>query len=294
MILNWKNDNFNDKITTKGCLECFCGQMITSDPNGWQNFTVSTADFGDIKICSEFRYYAYFVFFAVKMLTIVVVVLNFFLREICIRLINWVGYKTETVRIAKVTKLTFIVTFLNTALLQLLINANLSEQPITLSLNGPYNDFNSDWFRLTGNLILTTMIINAFWPIFEFVMYALLRIWARLRDSRCRLNKYSTKKTSVHDYIEIWSGDKFYIHFKYAAVLNIVFVTFLFGFGMPILFPIAAFSFLIIYVIDVLLLYYSYRAPPAYDKKISDEVLSLIKYAPIPYLAFAYWMVSSR
>jgi hypothetical protein len=51
-------------------------------------------------------------------------------------------------------------------------------------------------------------------------------------------------------------------------------VTFTYGFGLPLLFPIAAMSFLVIYVIECLLLYYSYRAPESFDKKISEEVLS--------------------
>ena len=62
---------------------------------------------------------------------------------------------------------------------------------------------------------------------------------------------------------------------------------------MPILFPLAALSFLIIYITECLLLYYSYRAPPSFDKKLSEEVLSFLKFAPLFYLAFGYWMASS-
>ena len=49
--------------------------------------------------------------------------------------------------------LTFYVVFLNTGILLLMVNANMMKQPISLGLDGPMSDFNSDWFRLTGNTI---------------------------------------------------------------------------------------------------------------------------------------------
>ena len=83
----------------------------------------------------------------------IIVGLNYFLREACIALINWVGYRTETERLEKTVMLTFYVVFLNTGILLLMVNANMMKQPISLGLDGPMSDFNSDWFRLTGNTI---------------------------------------------------------------------------------------------------------------------------------------------
>jgi hypothetical protein len=37
------------------------------------------------------------------------------------------------------------------------------------------------------------------------------------------------------------------MHYKYSTLMNIVFVTFMYGFGMPTLFPIACFSFIVLY-----------------------------------------------
>lgn len=58
------------------------------------------------------------------MMSYVIIGLNTVLREICIFLINKIGYKTETKRLTEITKLTFAVQFLNTAILPLLANAN--------------------------------------------------------------------------------------------------------------------------------------------------------------------------
>jgi len=84
------------------------------------------------------------------------------------------------------------------------------------------------------------------------------------------------------------------MHFKYSAFLNIAFVTMMFGFGMPWLFPLAALGYGLLYVIENALLHYSYSKPPMYDEKLDKSVLSFMKIAPILYFAFGYWMVSSK
>jgi hypothetical protein len=66
----------------------------------------------------------------------------------------------------------------------------------------------------------------------------------------CTLNKYETKTKSIQAYLDIRCGPAYLMHFKYSTVLNTVFVTFMYGFGIPDLFPIAAISFLIIYLLE--------------------------------------------
>jgi len=60
-------------------------------------------------------------------LSYVLTIINFILRTICIALIDWVGFATETERLSKTTTITFVVQFFNTAFLLLLVSANLSE-----------------------------------------------------------------------------------------------------------------------------------------------------------------------
>lgn len=44
-------------------------------------------------------------------------------------------------------------------------------------------------------------------------------------------------------YIALYSGNDYVMHFKYSSVLNVVFITMMYGVGMPLLFPLAAFNF---------------------------------------------------
>jgi hypothetical protein len=77
-------------------------------------------------------------------------------------------------------------------------------------------------------------------------------------------------------------------------MLNIVFITMMFGAGMPILFPIAAFSFFSLYVVENYMLYYVYKEPPAYDEKLNLKVLQKLSYGPLFLVGFGYWMLSNR
>ncbi len=65
----------------------------------------------------------------------------------------------------------------------------------------------------------------------------------------------------------------YFMHYKYSSIMNIIFITFTFGAGLPLLFPIAAVSLLVIYSLEMFMLHYVYKQPPAYDEKLNKSVL---------------------
>jgi len=73
-----------------------------------------------------------------------------------------------------------------------------------------------------------------------------------------------------------------------------VYITFMYGFGMPILFPIAMINFLVLWFVEKMYLYYGYIVPPMYDEKLSQDVLTKLQFAPLFYLCFGYWMASNH
>lgn len=161
---------------------------------------------------------------------------------------------------------------------------------------GDIPDFNSEWFRRLGNTIQGTMIFSAYFPILEFFGFWGMRLGFRLLDSSfCGIfNPYKTKKTAIQPYINTYAGPVYFLHYKYSSCLNICFVTFLYGFGIPMLFPIACASFTVLYFVEKMMLFYSYRLPPMYDERLSESVLRKLEYAPLFFAFFSYWMVSSR
>jgi len=179
----------------------------------------------------------------------------------------------------------------------LLVNADLTEQPMpTYGFNsGSNGDFNASFFKTIGNTLISTMVLNAIYPCIDFMMYWGMRAGFRILDRPCcSLNKQETKETSIQKYINLYSGPAYMMHYKYSTILNVCFVTFMFGFGLPYLFPVAILAFIVLYFSEKTMLYYSYRVPPMYDAKTSEMVYGMLQFAPIFYLAFGYWMCSSK
>jgi hypothetical protein len=49
------------------------------------------------------------------------------------------------------------------------------------------------------------------------------------------------------------------MHYKYSSVMNIVFITMMFGAGLPVLFPIATASLTVLFCLEKFMLYYIYK-----------------------------------
>jgi hypothetical protein len=91
----------------------------------------------------------------------------------------------KTEEVVSTTFLLFIVTYINTAVLLLLININLDfSLPSWFPLfSGDYEEFDVGWYNTIGSSIIMTMIIgivqphisNSFWWILAFVK----RCWDR-------------------------------------------------------------------------------------------------------------------
>jgi len=138
------------------------------------------------------------------------------------------------------------------------------------------------------------MIFVMLWPIIEAFMFFGLRFLGRYCDRGFSSDPYTTKKTSIQAYISTYSGPVYLMHYKYSALLNIIFTTFAYGFGIPILFPIAAGAIFILYIVEKTMLYYAYSLPPMYDERLSQSVLKQLYYAPLFLLGFGYWMASNK
>ena len=69
---------------------------------------------------------------------------------------------------------------------------------------------------------------------------------------------YRTKTTQIYQYLDLYSGAEYIIHFKYSILLNTTYVTMMYGLGLPILFPIAAFSYFVFWVTERYQMAYTY------------------------------------
>jgi hypothetical protein len=88
-----------------------------------------------------------------------------------------------------IMKYVFILQFLNTGPLFLIVNMDLSEYTSMMPFNGLHPDFTIPWYKDVGKTIVSTMISNMFWPIIEFVIFFSIRMAYRLKDTMFCLRK---------------------------------------------------------------------------------------------------------
>lgn len=144
----------------------------------------------------------------------------------------------------------FIAQYFNTGIILLLTNADFENGSFLVFLGdlfqGSFSDFTTRWYLQVSPAIVTTMMIKAVSPQMNFAVSIGINFLLRFIDSgfRCCLKKHSTKKKSINEFVKLYSGPDLEIWFRYATMLNLVFVTFTHGIAMPILFPIGFFGML--------------------------------------------------
>ena len=116
------------------------------------------------------------------------------------------------------------------------------------------------------------------------------KIKIRLLDN---VDPYKTKKTSMAQFINLHLSPEYFLHFKYSDCLNVVYITFMYGIGMPVLFPIAALAFLNNWICERLIVSWYMRLPPALDDHLIKNILMMLKYAPMIFVMNGYWMISN-
>lgn len=234
-----------------------------------------------------------------------IIFLNTVIRYAVIYIINKVGQDTDSARMSFITDCVFICQFFNTGFVLMLCSANFDNQGFFFGgwfRDGVFSDFNQSWFDTFGDTIVGAMRFNCWYPVASEIMWFSIRLAKRLWD-QVFLEKdpggdetkdQKTKCVTIQQYVNTYCGPLYYMHYKYSAIMNIIFITFMFGPGIPILFPYAAIAIAIRYVLENYMLYYVYKEPPAYDEKLNNSVLSNLTWAPALFLGFGYWMLSNH
>ena len=126
------------------------------------------------------------------------------------------------------------------------------------------------------------------------VLIMKLKQWIDRGFSCSQESVYRTKQSQIYSYIDLYVGSEHQIHFKYSHILDVTFVTMMYGLGMPILFPIAAVSYLVFWAVERYQVAYTYPLPPALDDKLTENALNMLSLSPFLLLANGYWMLSNR
>lgn len=190
----------------------------------------------------------------------------------------------------------FFAQFFNTAILLLLVNANLqgSGMPFSKMFKGQYSDFSEKWYSDVGGTIVKTMTINAVVPLIEFFMFFFLRHFLRFMDRSFTKDQFQTKKKSIQLYVDLYSGSNYAIHYRYSTLMVSVWVCFMYGLGLPILFPVCLLTMVCLYMSERLAICYLYKQPPMYDDKLNNTAIDILSWAPLFMLSVGVWQLTNK
>ena len=233
------------------------------------------------------------------MFNYLVVGVSMVVREILIALAVFIGFFSRTKETKFIMLGVFWIIFINYGVIYLAASYDARNNRFTIwneFFDGLYPDFNALWFNDVGVLIVTIMMSNMYWPILEYFIFLGLRLLYRMIDQRslCPTSSSKTTSKSIGNFVEVYAGPEFELHYKYAYILVVVFVTFLFGAGLPILFPIGWLSIFNLYVVERLMMAYSYQQPIMFGTETNQACLKVMLIAPILYCVMAAWLYSNR
>ena len=160
----------------------------------------------------------------------------------------------------------FFLTFFNSSIVLLLMNANFNGTGIPIYfIDGFYGDFNAKWYIHVAPIFITPMfirwilppvmlgvswLINRFFLILDQRGVILSKLFLRSlpqNQKDDKTNIFTSKNTNL-DYTNLRSGEKLDLASPYAQILVAIMITFMFGLGLPVLFPLTLIYIIVIYL----------------------------------------------
>ncbi|OMJ87133.1 hypothetical protein SteCoe_11207 [Stentor coeruleus] len=199
-----------------------------------------------------------------------IILVNFFLKVVMRKLSSFERPKTKSEIQTKIFKKVLLVMFINTAILIFLVNLTIPALSDYV-LQGKYTDFTREWFLAVGSLIFSLMLISLVSPhlIFLFIAYPL---------SACKRKCCWRTKKSQYELNMLYTGPEFDIATRTAQIFNVIFTSYLYSGGIPLLNCTCFIFLIIIYYTDKFLVLKHNRSPPYYNE---DLYISAMKIFPI-------------
>jgi len=107
------------------------------------------------------------------------------------------------------------------------------------------------------------------------------------------LDVNNTNKQTRKDYKELYTGTDFLIDGRIAQILMLLFINFMYGAGIPLLYPVTLLTVIFIYWVDKVLFLKLYKLPKNFDEKIQETVRLTLEFLLLIHISFAIWTYGS-
>ena len=272
-----------------------CRAIVAVLANGRSPFDINFVSHpeiaaGDTKWCLSWIYSEAQVRGLTFVSIFMIIVVNQVLNVVLAKLVRLEKKWFESDYLASMTVKAFLLKFLNTGLITLVVNSNLQYagvQKIEVGafpiFSGDHDDFNSSWYFSVGASLCLTMIFDILSAIGMPIGKKLLMELKLCKDRGCKSSPDRSKQETQFAFENLHLGPEFRLSFQYASLLNVVFTTLMFSSGMPLMILIGFASFFLRFLVDRWAFARLYRTPPPYNS-IAKQARSVLPFASILHL----------
>lgn len=306
-VVQYKESLIETNQHSLDALVCFCDKEVktygySKTLSKTYEATLNSGETISGQVCGEYLYEKYLIKALKLSISFIIAGFNLVLRGIIINKVKWYGKKMLSQQMDATLKLLFVISFINTSWMLLFVNANFDNSSLkflSVIFSGQYPDFTFDWYFKVGSLFTQTLLIVGLSPVAEATVFHCLRLLKKRKDCGYLFapppgTTLTTKATSVQQFVNIYSGPDMLFHFRYANITVTVFMAMIYGFGIPLLFPIALFNLCVQYTMDRILIVNIFQKPPLFDAQLNQTALGILQWAAFFWVGFGYWMLTNR
>lgn len=214
-----------------------------------------------------------------------IIFVNWISKTILRLMARFYGYQSKPEEVLASAVNMFLMSFINSGIvIQLVYFQWLPGTDLPLILN-EYSSFSQQWYQEVGTTIVVTLMLITFTPHISNLLFQLLGACGRCVDRGCSCDDRRTKQLVQEDYEDKNTGAEFMFEFRYSNILTVLAVAFLYSGGLPIMYPVAAFFFLITYWMDKCLLFNCYRKPIKFDNYLAKGTIGYFKFILLGHVA---------
>ena len=211
----------------------------------------------------EFLIDNYWSYCILNSLGIFLFIVNTIMKDTIVKVVTWVGFKTQSELNKFWIIAIFASRFINTAIVLLVRKASISGYSFPYFgafFYSIYYNFDLDWYREIGSSIVIASMFGIISPIIDLLIDFSKRSISLANDKReFTWDKYTTRWKTVQKYVNTYGGSEYKIYNKYSYIISLSWITFMLGSGLPILYPIFWASLLVLWIVDRLWLAYRTR-----------------------------------
>lgn len=141
-----------------------------------------------------------------------------------------------------------------------------------------YQYFTVEWYADIGFTISLICLMFLVTPHLSNIGTAFIVLAFRFMDRGNSWDARRTQKLKQEEYETINHGPEFLFEYRYSNLLKVLAVVFLYSYGIPILYFLAAIYFILTYWVDKVLILRYYKRPIMFDALLAENTLAWFKW----------------